>query len=197
LSRSLRLQKHELTVELASTTFVHSYNLDQIKLHKLRRATLQNVVPVEGQTHDILLQAEVFMDGPTRHLKIVDSKKFPQTLKREAHENGDVLQERVANKPSTKFTLQLKHGLGISLIDATPQEVVYVSFGDIQLEYCYSEAYGASYASFYVHQFQVTLTPVLLTPPSLPCTHANCVARPAGGQHALRHATARGGVQGP
>jgi hypothetical protein len=96
------------------------------------------------------------MDGPTRHLKIVDSKKFPQTLKREAHEKGEELQERVAQKPSTKFTLQLKHGLGISLIDATPQEVVYVSFGDIHVEYCYSEAYGASYASFCVHQFQVT-----------------------------------------
>lgn len=148
-------RKHELTVELASTTFVHSYNLDQIKLHKLRRATLQNVVPVDGQAQEILLQAEVFMDGPTRHLKIVDSKKFPQTLKREAHEKGEELQERVAQKPSTKFTLQLKHGLGISLIDATPQEVVYVSFGDIHVEYCYSEAYGASYASFCVHQFQV------------------------------------------
>jgi hypothetical protein len=96
------------------------------------------------------------MDGPTRHLKIVDSKKFPQTLKREAHEKGEELQERVAQKPSTKFTLRLKHGLGISLIDATPQEVVYVSFGDINVEYCYSEAYGASYASFCVHQFQVT-----------------------------------------
>jgi hypothetical protein len=58
-STSFRRQKHELTVELASTTFVHSYNLDQIKLHKLRRATLQNVVPVDGQAQEILLQAEV------------------------------------------------------------------------------------------------------------------------------------------
>lgn len=48
-------------MELASTTFVHSYNLDQIKLHKLRRATLQNVVPVDGQVQEILLQAEVYL----------------------------------------------------------------------------------------------------------------------------------------
>lgn len=54
------LQKHELTVELTNTTFVHSYNLDQIKFHKERKAMLLNAAPLaDGQAQEIAIQAEV------------------------------------------------------------------------------------------------------------------------------------------
>lgn len=52
-------QKHEITVELTSTNFVHSYNLDQVKLHKERRTSLLNAAPIDGQEQEIVIQAEV------------------------------------------------------------------------------------------------------------------------------------------
>jgi len=76
--------------------------------------------------------AEILSDGPTRVLRLVESQK---------NENADLHDqfrkkedEGTKDKMTWAVDLKLAHGIGVSVVDRTPQELLYIRLDDINAE---------------------------------------------------------------
>ncbi|KAL6077052.1 Vacuolar Protein [Balamuthia mandrillaris] len=124
---------------------------------KFRRSEESN--RQENGTEYLIIGAEITTDGPTRVLRILDRKTYPYFESLEASlkdtENEKSLKRRAANKAQSKITLKFKRGIGLSVVDGTPQELMYISMSDITLEYCNSSYYNVQYWDFKIKRFQI------------------------------------------
>jgi hypothetical protein len=81
-----------------------------------------------------LFVGEVVADGPTRVLRITDAA-MPQLSNSGNDEVNDFQQKHRVDAPITiSLMARLSFGLGISVIDWSPQELLYARLDDIQIE---------------------------------------------------------------
>jgi hypothetical protein len=99
---------------------------------------LEKITPGSGNlrvaSQDV--SAQIIADGPTRVLRITDANLPALSGKDdegELHVNSPERAEGALSIPS-HIDLKLFHGIGISIVDWSPQELLFVSFDDILLE---------------------------------------------------------------
>lgn len=100
----------------------------------LGRFQLETIAP---GTHLILQSiqflGDIVADGPTRVLRITDASMPSLAASRD--ENTDFRRRpNEAAKISFSITLRLNQGIGISIVDWSPQELLYIRLEDIQVE---------------------------------------------------------------
>lgn len=125
-------QPNRLIVEIENSNFASEFNLHIIKIYD----PVEVVFETEGQESvhkeplKLTIRCEVFADGPTRVIRIFDTSIF---ISKEI--------TSYANKKMDTKKIILKQmffdiaGIGISVIDTTPQELMYLSLESISFEY--------------------------------------------------------------
>ncbi|CAJ1918125.1 unnamed protein product [Cylindrotheca closterium] len=84
-----------------------------------------------------LFAMEVVADGPTRVLRLTDAAmpQMQQLSNGRSGEKNDFRQVQDADRAFTvSLVVRLSHGLGVSVVDWSPQELVYARLDDIQIE---------------------------------------------------------------
>jgi hypothetical protein len=81
-----------------------------------------------------LFAGEIVADGPTRVMRITDASM--PSLSSTRQDGLTDFQHRPDDKPKISVSLSIKllHGIGISVVDWSPQELLYVRLEDIQVE---------------------------------------------------------------
>eukprot|EP00742_Colponemidia_sp_Colp-10_P011678 GILJ01013009.1.p1 GENE.GILJ01013009.1~~GILJ01013009.1.p1 ORF type:complete len:1942 (-),score=279.50 GILJ01013009.1:31-5289(-) len=120
-----------LVVELASSNrILGTFNLDKINEH----------TPIQLPVHDDhpahALYVSVFAEGPTKILRIRDWKTDPN-LSAEKRVKRDEKRSLVTTQLSLKMNLQ---GIGISIINNLPMELVYISLSKISATFSMTES---------------------------------------------------------
>jgi len=147
---------HKLVIDIPKIHYQKIMKMDKIKSNKSEEIT----VTFDGK--EITYVGQVIAKGPTRILRI---------FKQEDAENNQELKlkERESDlDPTVTFQLFLKFkGIGISLIDSKPQEILYGLFSGLQMEYANSErhqSYEMTLDDFQIdNQLSNATFPVLLS----------------------------------
>lgn len=110
-----------------STSSPQGCTLGRFQLDKLAPGTTLSL-------ENALFAGEIVADGPTRVVRITDSSM--PSLSSSRHDALDDFQHRPYDKHNITISLSMKliHGIGVSIVDWTPQELLYVRLEDIQLE---------------------------------------------------------------
>jgi hypothetical protein len=110
-----------------STELPEGFVLGRFHLDQIAPGTMLNL---EGS----LFSGEVVADGPTRVLRIADAS-MPRLSSFRQDELTD-FQHKPEHSPllTMSFLVRLSHGIGISVVDWSPQELLYACFDDIHIE---------------------------------------------------------------
>lgn len=123
------------------------------------------------------INAQVVSDGPTRVLRIAETTKSDQGRRRGDYDQQFTGLDVPLSSLTWTVTLKLSHGIGVSLIDWAPQELLYIQLDDLfveQLNDGRSETGHASIGRIVVNnQLWVTPYPVLLRMGSRPSRRRN------------------------
>ncbi|KAK3098591.1 hypothetical protein FSP39_021054 [Pinctada imbricata] len=102
--------------------------------------TRQKLMPGSG-----CLSVRIAMDGPIRVLQITDisQRQIVKQVISKRYDDWAIYDERTKNDEemdipelsSLELNMSLKGGFGISLINKVPQELVYITLGNIQVDY--------------------------------------------------------------
>ncbi|XP_060085097.1 intermembrane lipid transfer protein VPS13D-like [Ylistrum balloti] len=96
------------------------------------------------------LSVRVMMDGPIRVLEITDTQKKQVVQQRgsadddgwevydikEAEDKQGKIKDQLETKTSLELSMNLKGGLGISLVNKNAEELLYISMRNIIMDYC-------------------------------------------------------------
>ncbi len=101
--------------------------LGRFQLDKLAPGTILSL-------ESALFAGEIVADGPTRVMRITDASM--PSLSSTRHDGLNDFQHRPYEKTRITMSLSVKllHGIGISIVDWSPQELLYVRLEDIQVE---------------------------------------------------------------
>lgn len=154
------LRRRILVVKMTDNpNLPHNFVLGRFQLDKIAPGTLLSV-------DSNFFSGEIVADGPTRVLRIADSSMPSLSSTRQDgltdfhHRPGE------RTRTTAMFSAKLMHGIGISLVDWSPQELLYVRLEDIHLERKFdgnSDVVSLSAGSMKLNnQLWVTPYPVLL-----------------------------------
>ena len=117
---------------LKSTSFPGSTDDIVLGHFQLDRIVPGTVLKIESS----LFFGEVVADGPTRVLRISDASMPRVSSFRQEAMDGFQNQRKEESGKSLKssFLVKLFHGIGVSVVDWAPQELLYVRLEDIQIE---------------------------------------------------------------
>jgi hypothetical protein len=101
----------------------------------LGRFYLDRIAPgTELKLESPLFSGEIVADGPTRVLRISDAS-MPRLPSFRQDQPNDLFQKRDISRVLTlSLVVRLSHGIGVSIVDWSPQELVYARLDDIMLE---------------------------------------------------------------
>lgn len=160
--------RRSLVVEIADLGNTGEHGL-YVQRNIIGRFNLDRMAPgTQLRLSNSMYSGQIVADGPTRVLRITDSSlpPLPSTEKTGLSTN-DVFKkpETVSGIPSW-IEVRLTHGIGISVVDWSPQELLYIQLDEITLERRIdskqeSVAFGISCCSV-DNQLWVTPFPVLL-----------------------------------
>jgi hypothetical protein len=103
------------------------FTLGRFQLDRIAPGTILNI-------ESRVFAGEVVADGPTRVLRISDaSMPRVSSCRQEDMEGFQNMQESKRSLKSS-FLVKLTHGIGVSVVDWSPQELLYVRLEDIQIE---------------------------------------------------------------
>lgn len=107
-------------------TLPEGFTLGRFHLDKIAPGT---VLSLESS----LFVGEIVADGPTRVLRITDASM--PSLSSSRQDGLAEFQHRPDDKPKITMSVSVKltHGIGVSIVDWTPQELLYVRLEDIQV----------------------------------------------------------------
>jgi len=127
--------------------------------------------PKEKMGKEVKIQVKVVSDGPTRELRISDYTYKHRKEKSKEQQTPEYKQEEVKDTASMMIKLEMTHGIGISLVDHVPQELLYISFQDISLEYARSDLVEQEYFHFTIGRFQIDNQLFFAQFPIIACHH--------------------------
>lgn len=113
---------HRLQVEVPSLGVTKDFNLDKIKAHP--------PIVVGSGENEVKLRARIFADGPTRVFRLTNAAH----VSIEDEEESLALQMNDSTTAISQYVLELE-GAGLSIIDNTPQELIYVSGSGILVDF--------------------------------------------------------------
>ena len=121
---------HRLIITIpALQNYKQEFNLDKIRTH--------DPIEILMGKEKAIIKGRTFIDGPTRVLRITDISRM---------EDGESYTYD-SNLPSSHFEVEIA-GAGISLIDNTPQELLYISLSYITYDF-------GSTISEQIHEFRI------------------------------------------
>lgn len=101
----------------------------------LGRFNLDRIAPgTELKLESTLFAGELVADGPTRVLRITDASMPRLPTFRQDELNHFQQKTDVATFLATSLLMRLTHGVGISVVDWSPQELLYFRLDDIYIE---------------------------------------------------------------
>jgi hypothetical protein len=122
------LRRRALIVKsTGSTDLAENYMLGRFNLDRIAPGTELNL-------ESTLFAGEVVADGPTRVLRITDASMPRLSTFRQDELNHFQQKPDLATSLAVSLLVRLTHGIGISVVDWSPQELLYVRLDDIHIE---------------------------------------------------------------
>jgi hypothetical protein len=120
--------RRAVTVKAAGTDLPNSVDA------MLGRFYLDRIAPgMELNLESRLFKGECVPDGPTRVLRISDAS-MPRLPSFRRGESNEFHRKPQMSSLSVSLAVKLAHGIGVSVVDWSPQELLYIRLDDILLE---------------------------------------------------------------